>query len=80
MIVGMTTGKIAVSLPSDLLADVRRLVRAGHAPSVSAYVAAALAEKVRHDDLRGLLDELLERSGGPLTDKERAAIDAELDR
>jgi Arc/MetJ-type ribon-helix-helix transcriptional regulator len=32
MISGMTTVRITVSLPSELLADVRRLVAHGHAP------------------------------------------------
>ncbi|MGI8875267.1 MAG: ribbon-helix-helix domain-containing protein [Egibacteraceae bacterium] len=75
----MTTAKIAVSLPSELLADVRRLVAHGHAPSVSAYVAEALREKVTREDLLVLLDELLQETGGPVTDAERAEINAEID-
>src|SRR5687768_16698747 len=44
---GMTsTLKIAVSLPRQVAERARRAVRRGHAASVSAYVAAALEEKV----------------------------------
>lgn len=80
MIAGMTTSKIAVSLPAKLVEDVRRLVAAGRAPSVSAYVAAALEEKVKREDLLAMLEEILEETGGPLTEEEIAEIDAELDR
>lgn len=48
-------------------------------PTVSAYVAAALEEKAKLDDLAALLDEMLAASGGPLTDDEGAAADAVLD-
>ena len=51
----------------------------GRAPSVSAYVAAALDEKSKLDDLDGLLQEMLAETGGPLTAQERKAADAALD-
>ena len=54
---------------------VRAAVAAGHAPSVSAYVADALEEKTKLDALDDLLDEMLEETGGPLTAAERADID-----
>jgi len=76
----MTMSKIAVSLPSDLVEGVRRAVAAGRAPSVSAYVAAALADRVRRDDLDVLLDEMLAETGGPLTDAEIRAADEALGR
>ena len=78
MISGMTS-KIAVSLPDHLVAEARAAVAQGRAPSVSAYVAAALEEKTKLDGLGALLEELLAASGGPLTDRERAAADAVLD-
>jgi Arc/MetJ-type ribon-helix-helix transcriptional regulator len=77
MIVGMTS-KIAVSLPDHLVAQARGAVAQGRAASVSAYVAAALEEKVKLDDLAELLDELLAETGGPLTDEERRTTDAVL--
>lgn len=59
------TVKFAISLPDETAAAVRRAVDAGDAPSVSAYIAAAIEEKCarrRHqaivtsdpDDLRRL--------------------------
>ena len=59
----MTTAKIAVSLPYELVARARRAVESGVAESVSAYVATALEEKGKLDDLEGLLREMLEETG-----------------
>jgi Arc/MetJ-type ribon-helix-helix transcriptional regulator len=75
----MTVSKIAVSLPDPLVARARRAVTRGLAESVSAYVAAALEEKAKLDDLAELLDELLAETGGPLSAAERRAADAVLD-
>lgn len=80
MIVGMTTTKIAVSLPEPLVAEARRAVADGRAASVSAYVAAALEEKAKLDDLASLLDEMLQESGGPLNARERREADRALGR
>jgi Arc/MetJ-type ribon-helix-helix transcriptional regulator len=76
---GMTsTTKIAVSLPKLVAERARRAVRKGYAASVSAYVASALEEKVKLDELSTLLDEMLAESGGPLTPAERRAADRAL--
>lgn len=78
MIGSMTAkAKIAVTLPSDLVEAARAAVQAGRAPSVSAYVAGALEQRTKLDDLDALLTELLAETGGPLTDRERAEIDRE---
>jgi Arc/MetJ-type ribon-helix-helix transcriptional regulator len=79
MIPGMTTTKIAVSLPLRLVEQARESVRQGRASSVSAYVAVAREEKVKSDDLARLLDEMLAETGGPLTDEEQLSADALLD-
>jgi hypothetical protein len=42
---------------------------------VSAYVALALEEKAKLDDLSALLDEMLAESGGPLSPAEMRAAD-----
>jgi hypothetical protein len=42
---------------------------------MSAYVAAALEQKTKLDDLDDLLSEMLAESGGPLTAAERRAAD-----
>ena len=73
-----TSEKIAISLPRRLAQRAQRAVRQGRASSVSAYVAAALEEKVKLDELSALLDEMLAESGGPLSASERRAADREL--
>jgi hypothetical protein len=72
------TSKLAISLPRSLAERNRRAVRKSGAKSVSAYIAAALEEKTKMDDLASLFDEMLAESGGPLTAKERAAADRAL--
>jgi Arc/MetJ-type ribon-helix-helix transcriptional regulator len=80
MIAGMTTAKIAVSLPVRLVAQAKQAVAEGRASSVSAYVAEALEEQSKLDDLSSLLDEMLHETGGPLTAAEREAADRALGR
>ncbi len=75
MMIGMTTEKIAVSLPSDVLDRARGAVRRGRAMSMSAYVAQALEEKAKLDDLDALLAEMLEETGGPASAAERREAD-----
>jgi len=47
---------------------------------VSAYVARALEEQAKLDDLASMLEEMLAESGGPLTASERKAADEALGR
>ena len=75
---GMTASKLAISLPAALVARARRAVDKGRAASVSAYIAAALEEKTKHDDLAELLQEMLAQTGGPLTAAERRSADKAL--
>ena len=63
--------KIAISLPLRAAESARRAVKEGRAASVSAYVASAIEEKSSNEDLIAMLDESLEKSGGPLTIAER---------
>jgi len=76
----MTTRKIAVSLPSELVEHAQRAVAEGRAPSVSAYVARALEEQAKLDDLGSLLAEMLTETGGPLTADEQRDADRVLGR
>src|SRR4051794_8368619 len=70
--VGMTAyAKIAVSLPLQAAEHARRAVRAGRATSVSAYVAEAIENKAKLDDLAALLGEMLAETGGPPSAAER---------
>lgn len=61
----MTTVKLAVSLPPEVVAEAKRAVRDGQAPSVSAYVADALAQRQRVVSLETLLDEMDDELGEP---------------
>jgi Arc/MetJ-type ribon-helix-helix transcriptional regulator len=63
--------KLAVSLPSRAAEHVKREVKEGRAMSVSAYIADAIEEKSKREDLRVLLDQMLEETGGPMTPAER---------
>ncbi len=74
----MNTQKIAISLPGVLVERAKKAVRKGRAPSVSAYVAAALEEKTKLDELEELLQEMLAETGGPLSSRERETADAAL--
>ena len=72
------TTKLAISLPAPLAERARRAVRRGRAASVSAYIAAAVEEKVKLDDLAALFDEMLAETGWPLTAAERRRADRDL--
>ena len=77
--IGMTPkAKIAVTLPQEVVDGVRRIVAEGRADSVSAYIAQAVEKRLGEDDFAGLLDDMLQASGGPLTDDERERIDREM--
>jgi hypothetical protein len=75
---GMTAVKIAISLPEETVERVRRAVRTGTAAIASAFIAEAIDQRVSRDDLRKMLAEMLEESGGPLTASEKRQIDREL--
>jgi Arc/MetJ-type ribon-helix-helix transcriptional regulator len=62
--------KIAISLPSRAAETVRRAVKAGKAPSVSAYIVEAIEQHSKKETLEELLDEALAATGGPLTPAE----------
>jgi Arc/MetJ-type ribon-helix-helix transcriptional regulator len=76
MVFGMATRKVTVTLEEAQLDQIRKLVDAGSASSVSGFVQHAVAVAI--DDVAGwgaLLAEALRESGGPLTDDERAWAD-----
>ena len=79
MVIGMASKKVTVTLDEDQLARVRALVDAGRAASVSGFVQHAVG--VALDDIAGwgaLLADALSRTGGPVTDDERAWADEAL--
>lgn len=76
MIAGMTTEKIAITVPRETLSAARQAVKSGKAASLSAYISSAIEHKAMFDDLDSLLEELLCATGGPLTAAERRKADS----
>ena len=77
MVFSMATSKITITLQDDQVEEIRALVTAGRAASVSAFVKHAVGVAL-HDAAgwRGMLEDALQQTGGPLTKKERAWADA----
>jgi Arc/MetJ-type ribon-helix-helix transcriptional regulator len=76
MAIGMATTKVTVTLPDDQITEIRSLIGAGQASSVSGFVQHAVA--VALADAAGwqeMLQEALDQTGGPLTQKERVWAD-----
>jgi Arc/MetJ-type ribon-helix-helix transcriptional regulator len=76
------TVKVTVTIPEDVLAAAQEQVAAGRAPSLSAYVSDALAERVkteRGDSMQVLLDEW-DTEFGPPSEEDYAWARGVLDR
>ena len=76
MVTGMATKKVTITLPEEQLQDIRGLVDAGHASSVSGFVQHAVS--VSLDDISGwaaMLQLALNETGGPLSEEEQAWAD-----
>jgi Arc/MetJ-type ribon-helix-helix transcriptional regulator len=72
----MASKKVTITIDQEQLDQVRALVGAGTAPSVSGFVQHAVA--VALDDVAGwgaLLAEALKETGGGLSDEERTWAD-----
>jgi Arc/MetJ-type ribon-helix-helix transcriptional regulator len=72
----MATTKVTITLEEEQLEAVRKLVAAGKAATVSAFVKHSVG--VALQDVAGwgaMLAEALEQTGGPLTKKERRWAD-----
>ncbi len=65
MIDGMTRRKIAITLPEDQVVAARRAVAEGRSPSVSAYIAEALARRDADDELAEMVAEIYAETGPP---------------
>lgn len=76
MVFGMATTKITITLPDDQLEEIRALVDAGEAASVSGFVKHSVGVAL-HDAAgwREMLGLALEETGGPLTKDERTWAD-----
>jgi Arc/MetJ-type ribon-helix-helix transcriptional regulator len=76
MVFGMATTKITITLENNQLEEIRALIAAGAAVSVSAFVKHAVG--VALFDAAGwreMLEDGLQQTGGPLTKKERTWAD-----
>jgi Arc/MetJ-type ribon-helix-helix transcriptional regulator len=76
MVNGMATSKITITLQLEQLNEIYALVEAGEASSASGFIQHAV-DIALHDAAgwRELLDDALEQTGGPLTEKERQWAD-----
>ena len=75
----MATTKITVTVEDDQLHQIRDLVGAGHAASVSGFVQHAI--RIALFDAAGwkqMLSDALQETGGPVTADERRWADANL--
>jgi Arc/MetJ-type ribon-helix-helix transcriptional regulator len=61
----MTTAKVALSIPTDVLKQAKKQVSSGRAKSLSFYVSEALGEKLRRDELADVLDAMDRDLGKP---------------
>ena len=79
MVIGMASKKITITLDDEQVQQIRNLVTAGRAASVSGFVQHAVGVAI--DDVAGwgaMLAQALDESGGPMSADERAWADAAL--
>lgn len=77
MVIGMAAAKITITLQHEQVEEIRALVAAEEATSVSGFVQHAVCVAL-HDaaEWKQLLAEAIGATGGPLTNKEIAWADA----
>ena len=68
------SAKLAISFTPDLAGDVRRAARRATDGNVSAWLAEAARQRLRHEALSEAID-TYEAEHGEITDEELAAID-----
>jgi hypothetical protein len=61
----MNAEKVALSMPADVLRLAKKEVAAGRAKSLSSFVAEAVDEKLRRDELTAILDAMDRQHGKP---------------
>ena len=61
----MTTAKIALSVPVEVLRLAKKEVKAGHAKSLSSFISEAMDEKLRRTELSEILDAMDAECGRP---------------
>ncbi len=72
MVNGMATVKITTTLPNRQLAEIRKRVAARESASVSGFIQQAVQKSLDNAaEFRAMVNEGLNKTGGPLTAKER---------
>jgi hypothetical protein len=61
----MNSAKVALSMPADVLRLAKKEVAAGRAKSLSSFVAEAVDEKLRRDELSSILHTMDAEHGEP---------------
>ncbi len=61
----MNSAKVALSMPAEVLRSAQKEVAAGRAKSLSSFVAQAVDEKLRRDELAAILDAMDTEHGKP---------------
>jgi Arc/MetJ-type ribon-helix-helix transcriptional regulator len=61
----MNSAKVALSMPAEVLRSAQKEVAAGRAKSLSSFVAQAVDEKLRRDELAAILDAMDAEHGKP---------------
>jgi hypothetical protein len=61
----MTSAKVALSIPSELLEQAKAEVAAGRAKNLSVFVSEALDQRLRRDELNAILDAMDAEHGPP---------------
>ncbi len=61
----MTTAKVALSIPREVLRQAKEEVATGRAKSLSSFVSEALDEKLRRTELSAILDAMDADHGKP---------------
>ena len=80
MVNGMaTTTKFTITLDNAQFDEIKRIVAAGESPSVSAFVKKAIDTALNDaQDWDRMLKEMLDATGGPMTEAEREWANAAL--
>ena len=61
----MNSAKVALSMPAEVLRLAKKEVASGRAKSLSSFVAEAVDEKLRRDELTAILDAMDFEHGKP---------------
>jgi Arc/MetJ-type ribon-helix-helix transcriptional regulator len=72
MVAGIATMKVTITLSERQLQEVRRRLAADECASISGFIQDAVQKSLDNAaEFRGMVEQGLKESGGPLTSKER---------